>query len=119
MNPFWAVRRLTQKQLEQEAQAWTPETGKPRPRFNCELETQTLSVVTLAAVRGAHKSDKAINRTKMLDVPFLTNNVALVENEELILEVEPPKKEQKGKKRTWRDAVKEDDKQKDKQSRKI
>ena len=104
MNPFWAVRRLTQQQLAREAGVWTPETGKPRPRFNCELETQSLSVVTLAAVRN-----KAVNRTKMLDVPFLTNSVTLVENEELILEVEPPKKEQKAKKRTWREALVSDE----------
>ena len=106
MNPFWAVRRLTDKQLQQEAQAWTPETGKPRPRFNCQLETQSLSLVNLGVVRS-----KALNRTRMLDVPFLTNNVALLENEELILEVQAmKKKEEKPKKRTWRDEVKDTEK---------
>ena len=86
MNPFWAVRRLTDQQLRQEVQAWTPETGKPRPRFNCQLETQSLSLVNLGVVRS-----KALNRTRML-VPFLTNGIDVVENEELILEVQAMKK---------------------------
>ena len=94
MNPFWAVRRLTDKQLEQEMKDWTPETGKPRPRFNCQLETQSLSLVNLGVVRS-----KALNRTRMLYVPFLTNDIDLVENEELILEVQAMKKRRETKKR--------------------
>ena len=94
MNPFWAVRRLTDQQLRQEVHAWRPETGKPRPRFNCQLETQSLSLVNLGVVRS-----KALNRTRMLYVPFLTNDIDLVENEELILEVQAMKKRRETKKR--------------------
>ena len=111
MNPFWAVRRLTQKQLQHEAQVWTHETGnsewiKPRPRFNCALEVHSVSMVNIGAVRK-----KALNSTRMFGVPFLTNSVKLLANEELILEIwPPPKREPQQKKRTWRDELRHNEK---------
>jgi hypothetical protein len=104
MHPFWAVRRLNEKQLQTEVQAWKPETGKPRPRFNCELRMKPLSAVVLGII-----NERSLNRTRLLKVPFLINHVELVKNEELILEVLPMKKKETIKKRTWRDEVKDDE----------
>ena len=80
MHPFWAVRRMTASQLTQ-AKLQTP-SGQLVPRFNCELKVVPLSAVNIAAVGG-----KVLNRTRLHDVPFLTNNVSLARGEELILEV--------------------------------
>jgi hypothetical protein len=104
MHPFWAVRRLNEKQLQTEVQAWKPETGKPRHRFNCELRMKPLSAVVLGII-----NERSLNRTRLLKVPFLINHVELVKNEELILEVLPMKKKETIKKRTWRDEVKDDE----------
>ena len=48
MHPFWAVRRMTQKQLAVAA-VNTP-LGKRKPRFNCMLENRTVTGVCNFAV---------------------------------------------------------------------
>ena len=101
MHPYWAVRRLTQQQMAHEQDKWNPEAGMPRPRFNCELKLMTLSSVCIACI-----NEKALNRTRLLDVPFLVNNVPLEAKEELLLEVgKIEKKEKMQRKRTWKDLV--------------
>ena len=74
MHPFWAVRRMTAPQMTQ-AKLQAP-SGHLVPRFNCKLKVVALSAVNIAAI-----GDKVLNRTRLHDVPFLTNNVALQQGE--------------------------------------
>ena len=103
MHPYWAVRRLTHKQIVIEQGNWKPQVGKLRPRFNCEMKLMSLSAVNLGCI-----NDRMLNRTRMMDVPFLVNSVPLQEKEELLLELVPKEKKAVDKrKRTWKDAVKD------------
>ena len=81
MHPFWAVRRLSSIQLSQLVS--TTPTGQLAPRFNCEIKVVQISNVNIASMR-----DKVMNRTRIFDVPFLTNSVSLTEGEELIMEIQ-------------------------------
>ena len=92
MHPFWVVRRMTQKQLSREIAL-----GQKQLRFNCRMEVQTLSCVTVGVVKS-----QSLNTTRMYEVPFLTNAEDLDEGEELIMEVSEKKTENRGK-RTWKD----------------
>ena len=108
MHPFWAVRRMTVAQLKQEQAQ--QDDGAPTIRFNCELVYRTVTCVCIAPC-----GDKTVNRTRMMTVPCLTNSIALVEGEELVLEIaERRKKNSTPQKRSWREVVKEDDKTKKK-----
>ena len=108
MHPFWAVRRLTWAQLEREQR--TTQMGKLRPRFNCELTEQALNVVCIAPMEG-----KACNRTRIFEVPFLTNTMPLEDGEGLIMEIEEKTRTATTpNKRTWRDAEKEKQRKKPK-----
>ena len=99
MHPFWAVRRLTDKQLQVATIAKQP--TDLAPRFNCELQTKSLSCVTIATLDG-----KCCNRTRILEVPFLTNSMDLEKGEELVMQlIEKAKKA--APKRSWRDAEKD------------
>ena len=107
MHPFWAVRRMTAKQMSVAQDKFANDTqqcptSKWRPRFNCSLETQTLSCVCIAIV-----GTQALNRTRILEVPFLANTVMVEEGEELILQIGEKEKKERPK-RTWQDAMKED-----------
>ena len=103
MHPFWAVRRMTQKQLAREVAlaAEGKYHGTMRPRFNCGTEAITLSCVTVGVVRS-----ETVNTTRVFDVPFLTNTVDLEEGEELILEVREKSRAKEQQKRTWKQAFK-------------
>ena len=107
MHPFWAVRRMTSPQLAL-ARAQT-KAGETPPRFNCEITTKQVSSVNVGSFGAA-----VVNRTRLMDVPFLTNSHPLQQNEEFILEIEPKRKEEpKGNKRaTSRDMLKHEEKQK-------
>jgi len=98
LHPFWAVRRLTEQQLAKH----NANKGQKKARFNCVLQTQALSDTIIAAV-----GRKALNRTRIMELPFITNSVDLVDGEELFLEVFEATKKGNNAKRTWRDAVKE------------
>ena len=103
MHPFWAVRRMTAKQMATASSETKP--GQLPPRFNCNLQMQQLSQVSLAIMRGS-----SVNRTRSFEVPFLTNSKDLEEGEELILQVyEKTKEDKPSAKRTWRDADKENE----------
>ena len=93
MHPFWAVRRMTQKQLVREG--LDDKSLKIKPRFNCSMVTQTMSNVTVGVVKGM-----SVNVPKCCEVQFLTNSVDLLEGEELILEVPEKKPKQATPKRT-------------------
>ena len=64
---------------------------------------QSISSVCIATV-----GDEAPSRTRIVEVPFLTNTVPLKKDEELILEVEA-KTKKKATKISWRQAMKDDD----------
>ncbi len=104
MHPFWAVRRLTEKQLQQ-AKVDTPK-DKMAPRFNCELLMRSMSVVCISSVSG-----ECYNRTRLIDMPFLSNSIPLEEGEELLLEIAATTNKQTIAKRTWRDAEKAEEKE--------
>jgi hypothetical protein len=97
MHPFWAVRRLTPKQLAKEA---SEASDGLRPRFNCTLRPQMINTVVVGVVNG-----QALNTTRMCQVPFLYNTMELEEGEELFLEVpDKPDAKKKPQKRTWTNA---------------
>ena len=100
MNPFWAVKRMTEKEMQQQS----PEKGQMRSRFNCELVVNKMSVVSCVNTGAVARS-----LFRLIDIPFLTNNEDLEEGEELILKIEEPEKKKDEKKRTWRDQQREDD----------
>ena len=103
MHPFWAVRRMTQKQLAREhAEA---KEGATRPRFNCRLEAVNMSCVNVGIVKS-----QSVSTTRVFNVPFLTNSLEVDEGEELILEVREKTQVEKATKRTWKDAVKDAEK---------
>ena len=95
MNPFWAVRRLTENRLRAEPCA----PGQLPCRFNCEIVNKSISVMTIMTLAGETR-----NVLRVFQMPFLTNSHDLEAGEELILQVveqvAPPKKA-----RTWRDAA--------------
>jgi hypothetical protein len=103
MHPFWAVRRMTEQQLRK---AMADQASKMRvpPRFNCELVSHAITNVSVSVVNG-----NSVNITRILEVPFLTNTFELGEGEELILRVEDAKKPEAKKKKTWKDVLQEDD----------
>ena len=102
MHPFWAVRRMTQRQLCREtAEA---KEGDRRLRFNCRLEVVSMSCVSVGVVKS-----QSVNTTRVCNVPFLTNSIEVDEGEELILEVREGTQAAEKRARTWKDAVKEAD----------
>ena len=101
MHPFWAVRRLTDQQLRK-LNAAAIEEKKPPKRFNCELTSLSMTIVTIGLV-----GMEAVNCTRTYEVPFMTNTEELQAAEELIMRTEDPKK--KAEKRpigSWKDAYK-------------
>jgi hypothetical protein len=105
MHPFWAVRRLTAQQLARAKLEVQP--GRSIPRFNCELVIRSISSVCVGAMDG-----HSLNRTRIFEVPFLTNSEEVMQGEELILEILEQRKElpKASKRRSWRDALKEEEK---------
>lgn len=101
MHPFWAVRRLTRKQLAIEVQKFsTTAPEKNPPRFNCCLERQTVS----SCVVGVASNGAGVNTTRLWEIPFLTNSVQLDEGEELIMEA-IEKAAPKTKAPSWKDSL--------------
>ena len=103
MHPFWAVRRLTHKQLSAEAHRAHVD-GKMQPRFNCAIKKHMMSCVAVGAVGTEH-----LNTTRTCQISFLTNSVDVKEGEELVLEVADKKGVETKPKRTWRDAFREEE----------
>ena len=111
MHPFWAVRRMTAKQLAMEiaSQKCVGADGvlkvqKLRPRFNCRMELQQVSCCTVGVVKS-----QSVATTRVYQVPFLINSLDLEEDEQLILEVDE-KRDKEAKKRGWKEAFKEEEK---------
>ena len=104
MHPFWAVRRMTAQQLAKAALQTEP--GETKPRFNCEVVVRQMTSCIVSTIEG-----NVYSRARMFDVPFLTNRDEVKKGEELLLEISEKQKTKGGeKKRTWRDADNEDEK---------
>ena len=110
MHPYWAVRRLTPQQLENEIEACrkrnkTAVAGKKEiiPSFNCGYQEYNQSSTTIITVAEAVTTE-----TKFVKVPLLTNTKALAEGEELILRQVVQAKTKQAPKRTWREVSKGD-----------
>ena len=88
----------TRKQLMAENAAAAKEAkSQSRARFNCCMQIQAVSMVNVCVLKA-----EALSQTKMVDVPFLTNNEELEDGEELILEIHE-KAAKAAKKRGWKD----------------
>ena len=94
ISPFWGVRRLTTQSLQslKLQQDFTPATCR-KAQFNCSFQYMKMTNVCVGVMNG-----QAVNNTKVVDVPFLTNHVAVEEGEELLLE--KPEEQQQPKPKT-------------------
>ena len=102
MHPFWAVRRATAQQLERENLAKlgtsAPEADpQSRLSFNCGFVKVSHTCVDIAVL-----GDTPLGRSRILEIPWLTNTRALRAGEELCLEIPEIVKEKSGQKRGWR-----------------
>ena len=99
LYPFWGVRRETAKALQLANEA--RKTFKDQS-FNCSLKTKNLTNVCVGVV-----NDEQVGGTRIVEVPFMTNHVAVEKGEELLME-QPEQVAVKPKKpkaaRTWKDA---------------
>ena len=91
MHPFWAVRRMTAAQLARARLDVKP--TKMLPRFNCELVMRSVSLVAVCSIE-----EQQVSRTRIFQLPFLTNFEEIREDEELILEIAEVKKTKPGSK---------------------
>ena len=103
LHPFWAVRRLTDADLEKEkvqVLAEIKRTGEKLhvPVFNCELENKSHTVCHIVCANG-----KNMNSTRFINVPHITNFKELVAGEELIMRHVHRAKRKKETKRGWRE----------------
>ena len=87
LHPFWAVRRLTQQQLQKERNEVKP--GEWSPRFTCEIIYKPVSEVCFGGM---------FSRKKSIFVPFITIAYGMEEGEELILESQGKEKKRVQKK---------------------
>jgi hypothetical protein len=100
MPPFWAVRRLTTKELTAQVRATPP--GTPPPRFNCGVITQTVTCSTVGVVK-----DNCVNISRVCSINFLTNIVSVKAGEELIVRADAKPDATPSKKRNWKQVVKD------------
>ena len=108
MHPFWAVRRLTDKQLARAvAEHEERPKGATKPRFNCSIVRHSLSNVST----GMCPNDNYVNTVRIIEVPFLTNFLAVEDGEELIMQVGAKKEAPRARDRTWRDDYKDQEAQ--------
>ena len=94
MHPFWAVRRITEKDLQRE----NTESGR-HCTFNIGLEEKDFNVVTVGNMKG-----ESCALTTTVTVPVMVNTRGLKKGEELLMEVvahDP----QKRKTSTWKDSL--------------
>ena len=110
MHPYWALRRMTNKQMAREIQLAQDAGKSPLPRFNCTTLVMTFSNVSVGVVQT-----KSMTMTRTIEVPFLTNDKEVEKGEELFLEVHEAKKtEDKPKSRRWTEAHHQQEEQKKK-----
>ena len=87
MCPFWAVQRMTGKQLQAATAAdctYLERIGVRR-RFNCELRPHVMTCINIGmTILG----QGPVNMTRTLEVPFLVNTIELEDGEQLFLEIQ-------------------------------
>ena len=97
MHPFWMMPRMTDKELRtrnEEANA----KGTPVATFNLEMNRLLFGVVTTGSLMS-----RKTNITRSVNVPIITNNRPIKQNEELIIQISPPvRKEKEPTKETWK-----------------
>ena len=100
MNPFWAVRRLTEVQLALEPAA--PDiTG-----FNVELSSHEFTQVTVGCVKNESTSS-----TWTISLPLMSNSAEIKQGVELILQWMPTSRLKPQKTRTWKSDHRETEKE--------
>ena len=110
MHPYWALRRMTNKQMDREIQLAKDAGKSPLPRFNCTTRLMTFSNVSVGVVKG-----HSLTLTRTIEVPFLTNDKEVEKGEELFLEVHEAKRtDDKAKSRRWTEAHHQQEEQKKK-----
>ena len=76
MSLYWAIRRTSASDLEQ------ANKGRAKPQsFNCGFEKVRIVNVCLGMVKK-----QAVNQTRNIEVPFITNLLDVEAGEELLLE---------------------------------
>ena len=76
------------------------------PNFNCEIVARKHTYLAIGAV----ESQKSMTSTRIISVPYMTNNKDVVEGEELIVKHVASVKPKNGtKSKTWQDVQKEED----------
>jgi hypothetical protein len=94
MHPFWAIRRLPETKAQDHDH-----------QFNMMCEEVTFASVIAGVVDG-----KTTSTTAEATVPFLTNNVEISKNAEMLLQVEEPMKAA-NKHKNWKDQVAQEEKE--------
>ena len=105
MHPFWAVRRFTKEQLDNEqAQMDKRDKGQTKEwkllNFNCSFVIRQFSVCHVGTFQSS-----SVSETLFVDVPLMTNNVAIEKGQELLLEIEKKAPANKRKQSTWREEL--------------
>ena len=76
MSVYWAVRRLSRSDLEQ-----ANKLRSKKQLFNCRFEQVRIVNVSVGQV-----NKRAVNQTRNIEVPFITNTTDVEAGEELLLE---------------------------------
>ena len=76
MSVYWAVRRLSSSDLEQ-----ANKLRSKKQLFNCRFEKVRIVNVSVGQV-----NKRAVNQTRNIEVPFITNTTDVEAGEELLLE---------------------------------
>ena len=100
MHPFWAVTRMGDEKRMSLDKKNPDDISSPFNMTYLDLSFNTLTVGKVA--------DRAVTMTAEVIVPCLTNNIEIPKGAQLLLQVEPPRREPKPSKRNWRDSVAEE-----------
>ena len=93
MHPFWAVSRLSAKELEKKNAE-----GLARQVFNMELVDKEFNVVTVGALKA-----ESVSMTTTVTVPLMVNSKDVKKGDELILETAAVAAKHKRKAASWKD----------------
>ena len=109
LNTFWGVRRVTAKALEQSNSIFVSSYKKKRS-FNCSLQKVNITNVCVGIVKNV-----PVNITRIVEVPFMTNHIAVEAGEELLMEkpedgvgAAPKAQAKKQKATTWKELEQKD-----------
>ena len=94
MHPFWAIRRITSRQIAVMGQLLGDST------LNMDYRDVTYTSVVVGTLKG--RSGGPVTTTCEVTVPFLTNTVDIPSQAELLLEVAEKPAHARGANRTWK-----------------